>query len=87
MFVHGGVTLRFDSTRRFEFTSRAEWPRADRRDAEVRMAVEKALVKIQGDLEKTQVVRMRIQFDKRSSSKLGFGLAAEAATRADFDVK
>jgi len=86
MFQHGGLTLRFDSMLPFEFVSQAEWPGAENYDGDIRMAVEETLMALQGHLEKTRVVLARIEWDRVSSSKIGFRRAAETATRAAFQV-
>lgn len=84
-FIHGGVTLRFDSLQPYGFASTAQWPTTDNYESTVQKAVEKVLKERQGHLETTQVVLTAIEWDKINSCADGFRRAATAATRAAFE--
>jgi hypothetical protein len=86
MFVHGDVTLQFDSFRPYSFVSRAHWPTSNNYETAIREAVEAVLLERQGHLKTTLVVLTQISWDDISSSKIGFRNAATAATRAAFEV-
>jgi len=83
--VHGAVTLNFDSSQPYAFVSHAAWP-ADNYETAVRDGVEGVLRERLGALEKTRVVLKRIVWDEVNSCEVGFKRAAEAATRAAFEV-
>lgn len=83
---HGGVTLRFNSTRPYNFLSQARWPSSDNYERAIREAVEATLGECQGHLESTEVLLVRIDWDDVNSCELGFRKAAAAATRSAFQV-
>jgi hypothetical protein len=85
-FIHGGLTLQFDSLRPYSFVSRAQWPSTDNYETSVREAIEHVLRERQGHLDSTSVVLVRIEWDDVNSCPLGFERAAVAATRAAFEV-
>ncbi len=59
-YVHGGLTLQFDSRQPYTFVSRAQWPGTDDYETSIREAVEQALRERQGHTESTLVVLTRI---------------------------
>jgi hypothetical protein len=85
-YVHGGLTLQFDSLRPYSFVSRTQWPSTDNHETSIREAVEQVLQERQGHTETTSVVLKHIEWDDVTSCKLGFQRAAAAATRAAFEV-
>jgi hypothetical protein len=85
-YIHGGLTLQFDSLRLYSFVSRAQWPSTDNYEPSIREAVEQILRELQGHAESTLVVLTRIEWDEVASCQLGFERAAAAATRAAFEV-
>ncbi len=85
-FVHGGLTLQFDSLRPYSFVSRAQWPSTDNYEMSIREVVEQVLQERQGHAETTSVVLKHIEWDDVNSCQLGFRRAAAAATRAAFEV-
>jgi hypothetical protein len=85
-FVHGGLTLQFDSLKPYAFVSQARWPSVANYEDTIRKAVEQALRARQGHLRTTLVVLRRIECDDVESSELGFRNAAVAATRAAFEL-
>ncbi len=86
MHVHGGLTLRFDSSRPYGFVSQVQWPNGDNYESAVRSAVEEELRAHQGALKSTLVQLTSIEWNEIDSSELGFRRAAAAATRAAFEV-
>ena len=84
--VHGGVTLRFDSTRPDDFVSQAQWPSSDNYSEAIREVVEATLRECQGHLNSTEVRLVRIDWDNVNSCELGFRNAAAAATQSAFRV-
>jgi hypothetical protein len=84
-FVHGGVSLRFDSSQPYSFESRVRWP-ADNYDAHVRAAVESVLLERCGVLDMCRVVLESIAWHEVDSCALGFERAARAATEMAFAV-
>ena len=85
-FVHGGVTLQFDSLRPYAFVSEAQWPSTDNYEEAIRQAVEQILLELQGHMDFTLVVLKHIEWNDVHSCELGFRKAAVAATRAAFEV-
>jgi hypothetical protein len=85
-FVHGCVTLRFDSSRPYGFISEARWPAADNYETAVREVVEATLRECQGQIDSTHVVLVRIEWDDVASCEVGFRKAAAAATLSAFGV-
>ena len=83
---HGGVTLRFDSTRPYSFVSQAQWPSSDNYEPAIREVVEATLRECQGHLDSTQVLLVRIDWDDVNSCELGFRNAAAVATLSAFRV-
>ncbi len=85
--VHGGVTLRFDSTRPYKFASQAQWPSiGDNYEPAIREVVEATLRERQGHLDCTEVLLVRIDWDDVNSCEMGFRNAAAAATLAAFRI-
>jgi hypothetical protein len=85
-FVHGALTLRFDSSGPFSFTSDVIWPPGDNYDLAVRDEVQTVVQELQGHLESTSVKLKSIEWDDVASSERGFRQAARAATEAAFKV-
>jgi hypothetical protein len=85
-YVHGGITLQFDSLRPYAFVSQACWPGTDDYDGAIRQAVEQTLPELQGHMGSTLVVLKRIEWDDVGSCEFGFRTAAAVATRAAFEV-
>jgi hypothetical protein len=85
-FVHGAVTLRFESGPAYAFASRAQWPEGENHEEAVREAVEEVLLEKLGTLEGTSVLLSHIRWDPINSSESGFRRAARAATIAAFEV-
>jgi hypothetical protein len=85
-FIHGCVTLRFESSPGYAFSSHAQWPQAENHDAAVREAVEQVLIERLGTLDGTKVVLSSIRWDPVNSSESGFRRAARAATIATFEA-
>ncbi|WP_065751947.1 hypothetical protein [Bradyrhizobium paxllaeri] len=85
-YIHGCVTLRFDSSRPYAFVSQAHWPASDNYDEAIRETVEQTLREYQGQVDSTHVVLVRIEWDAVASCEIGFRQAAAAATRAAFEV-
>jgi hypothetical protein len=86
-YIHGGVTLRFDSTRPYNFLSQAQWPPSgDNYEPAIREAVEATLRECQGHLDTPEVLLVRIDWDDVHSLELGFRNAAVAATLSAFRV-
>ena len=83
-FVHGAVTLQFDSLQKYSFSSSARWPEGENYDDAIRIAVEETLKNSQGHLESPAVLLKQIQWDEISSCEAGFKNAAKAATAAAF---
>ncbi|MFA5120183.1 hypothetical protein [Zavarzinia sp.] len=86
MFMHGGLTLQFESPRPYAFISRVQWPDNENYENAIHEAVEKVLLELQGHIETTLVILTQIEWDEINSSEEGFRRAAAAATRAAFDV-
>jgi hypothetical protein len=85
-YIHGGLTLQFDSLQPYAFVSRARWPSTDNYETSIREAVEQVLHERQGHTESTLVVLTHIEWDEVDSCEIGFQRAAAAATRAAFEV-
>jgi hypothetical protein len=85
-FVHGGVSLRFDSLRPYSFESRARWPAEANYEAQVRAAVESVLLERCGALDVCHVVLESIAWHEVDSCAIGFEKAARAATEMAFAV-
>lgn len=85
-FIHGSVTLSFDSLRPYSFVSKASWPESDNYEEAVRKAVEEVLIECQGSLDKTHVTLKRVGWDSVASCEFGFIKAAQAATREAFNI-
>ncbi len=85
-YVHGGLTLSFDSLQPYSFASEASWPNGDNYEADVRIAVEQELISRLGSLERTRVILKRISWDSVSSCQVGFERAARAAASAAFEL-
>ena len=85
-YVHGGLTLQFDSLKPYAFITRASWPGTDNYETSIRQAVEEVLRERQGHLASTLVVLKQIEWDDIASCEIGFRRAAAAATRAAFEV-
>lgn len=75
-FIHGAVTLSFDSLQPYTFVSKAFWSESDNYDEAIRKSVEEVLLECQGSLEKTQVILKSIGWDSVNSSQDGFIKAA-----------
>ena len=84
-YVHGGLTLQFDSLRPYDFVSKVQWPGPDNYESAIRETVEEQLLDLQGSLKTTLVVLTKIDWDEVASCEAGFRKAAAAATRAAFD--
>jgi hypothetical protein len=85
-FVHGAVTLQFDSLGPFSFTSKAVWPTSDNYDLAVRDEVQTVIEELQGHLGSTSVTLKAIEWEDVASCESGFRQAARAATEAAFKV-
>ena len=85
-YVHGGLTLQFDSLQPYAFVSRAQWPGTDNYETSIREAVEQVLRERQGQMESTLVVLKHIEWDDVASCEIGFKRAAAAATHAAFEI-
>jgi hypothetical protein len=85
-FVHGAVTLQFESLRPYFFTSKAVWPATDNYDSAVGDEVQTVIQELQGHLGSTSVTLMAIEWDDVASCESGFRQAARAATEAAFKV-
>jgi hypothetical protein len=83
-YLHGDVTLQFDSLQPYSFSSEAKWPNAGNYDEQIRQAVEEALLEHQRYLNRMRVVLKKIEWDEIESCALGFQLAAKAAVHAAF---
>lgn len=86
MYIHGGLTLQFDSLQPYAFVTRAQWPSTANYETSIREAVEEVLRERQGHMESTLVVLTQIEWDDIASCEVGFRKAAVAATRAAFEV-
>ena len=84
--MHGAVTLRFDGTKHYSFTSLVSWPGKENMDEAVRLGVEEALREKLGGLERVAVVLISIGWNEVSSTELGFKRAGRAATLCAFEV-
>lgn len=84
--VHGGVTLRFNSTRPYSFASQAQWPSSDNYTPAIREFVEATLRECQGHVDSTAVLLVRIDWDDVNSCEIGLRNAAAAATLSAFRV-
>ena len=84
--MHGGVTLRFDGSKPYSFTSLVTWPGAENYDEPVRLGVEDVLREKLGGLERVAVVLVSISWNEISSTSFGFNRAARAATLGAFEV-
>ena len=85
-FVHGAVTLRFDSLQPYSFVSRARWPTPENYEAAIRETVEAVLLERQGNLYTTCVVLEAIEWDPVLSCEAGFRSATRAACEAAFSL-
>jgi hypothetical protein len=85
-FIHGGVTLVFDSLLPYAFASEVTWPTSDNYENAIREAVEGVLLEKLGNLNFTRVVLRKISWHKVDSCELGFRRAARAATLAALEV-
>ncbi|WP_456617337.1 hypothetical protein [Bradyrhizobium sp. P5_C12] len=85
-YIHGCLTLRFDSSRPYAFLSHAHWPAGDNYEAAIRGVIEETLREYQGHIDSTHVVLVGIEWDDVASCEIGFRKAAAAATRAAFEV-
>jgi len=85
-YIHGGVTLQFDSLRPHSFESRANWPTTDQYEADIRGEVERVLLERLGSLDHCQVTLKGITWDAVNSCAAGFAQAARAATLMAFEV-
>jgi hypothetical protein len=85
-FVHGAVTLQFDSLGPFSFTSKAIWPTSDNYDLAVRDEVQTVIEELQGHLGSTSLTLKAIKWEDVASRESGFRQAARAATEAAFKV-
>ena len=85
-YIHGAVTLLFDSLRPYMFVSNATWPESDNYEEAIRKACEEVLIERQGSLNKTHVILKRVVWDSVASCEFGFVKAAQAATREAFNV-
>jgi hypothetical protein len=82
-YIRGGVTLQFDSSQPYTFTSHAHWP-VESYESAVRAEVEQVLREKFGNLERVKVVLTRIMWDDVASNEMGFRRAARAAAEAAF---
>jgi hypothetical protein len=85
-YVHGGLTLKFDSLQPYAFMSHARWPSTANYETAIREAVEQVLKERQGHTESTLVVLTHVEWEEVDSCEVGFKRAAAAATRAAFEV-
>jgi hypothetical protein len=85
-YVHGAVTLLFDSNLPYEFVSTAVWPTSDNYESAIREGVEAVLLERIGRLSKTRVLLKRIAWNEVASCEIGFHRAAITATKVAFDV-
>jgi len=85
-YIHGAVTLQFDSHLPYAFVSSAVWPTSDNYETAIREAVEEVLLMRLGNLSKTRVVLKRVGWDDVNSCEAGFRRAARAATKVAFEV-
>ena len=85
-YVHGAVTLQFDGSRSYSFSSNASWPEGDNYEEAIRVAIEETLRTVQGHLNAPSVSLIGIEWNDVSSCQSGFESAAKAATRAVFEV-
>ena len=85
-YIHGGVSLQFDSLRPYSFESRAKWPTTDQYEAHIRREVERVLLERLGSLDNCQVTLKGITWDAVYSCAVGFSHAARAATLMAFEV-
>lgn len=85
-YIHGAVTLMFDSHLPYSFQSQAVWPTSDNYEVAIQEAVEEILRERLGGLNKTRVLLKRIAWDEVNSCESGFRRAAKAATIAAFEV-
>ena len=85
-YIHGGVTLQFDSNLPYAFSSNAVWPTSDNYEVAIREAVENVLLERLGNLDKTRVLLKGVTWDEVNSCEAGFRRAALVATKAAFEV-
>jgi hypothetical protein len=85
-YIHGAVTLQFDSHLPYAFVSTAVWPTSANYETAIREAVEEVLLERLGDLSKTRVLLKRVGWNEVDSCESGFRSAARAATKAAFEV-
>lgn len=85
-YIHGAVTLQFDSHLPYSFESHAIWPTSDNYEMAIQETVEEILRERLGDLSKTRVLLKRVGWDEVNSCESGFRRAARAATNAAFEV-
>jgi len=85
-YIHGAVTLQFDSHLPYAFVSTASWPAEDNYESAIREAVEEVLLERLGSLRMTRVLLKRIGWNEIDSCESGFRRAALAATKAAFEV-
>ena len=63
-YIHGAVTLQFDSHLPYSFQSKAVWPTSDNYEAAIQEAVEEVLRERLGGLNKTRVMLSRVGWDE-----------------------
>ena len=85
-YIHGSLTLQFDGTRKYSFTSLATWPSTESYETAIKGAVDRALFERLGSLEHVAIVLTRVELDPVASSEAGFSEAARAATLAAFEL-
>ncbi len=85
-YIHGAVTLQFDSHLPYAFVSSAIWPTSENYETAIREAVEEVLLERLGTLEKTRVLLKHVGWNEVNSCEAGFRRAARAATNAAFEV-
>jgi len=85
-FVHGAVTLQFDSFKPYAFVSEAIWPDSDNYESAIRHAVEEVLLEHLGHLSNTRVVLKGIIYHECDSCEMGYHVAARLAALAAFEV-
>ena len=85
-YIHGAVTLQFDSHLSYEFVSTAIWPTSDNFENAIQEAVEEILLERLGHINETRVLLKRVGWNEVSSCEAGFRRAARAATKIAFEV-
>lgn len=82
--VHGGLTLEFERSAEFSFSSEVTWPDRDNYDATVENAVREALADIQSNYN-YRCRLVDIKWHPVDSCQAGFAFVATRATYAALD--